>query len=170
MPAEKQRLNEAYQHLMQALKGIWEDAENRTIPPLKEGLELSKQKLSDLGELTKEELNTVAGYLQRDLDDAADFLQKSGKTIGDWVKRDLEFAEYKFAELFADLAETTRSKLDEFAERARKVGEWHTGEITGVGILECKSCGEKLHFKTAGHIPPCPKCQGTLFRKLFSED
>ena len=154
MPAEKQRLNQAYQHLMQALKEIWEDAENRTIPPLKEGLELSKQKLSDLGELSKEELNTVAGYLQRDLDDAAGFLQQSGKTIGNWVKRDLEFAEYKFAELFADLAETTRSKLDEFAERARQVGEWHTGEITGVGILECKSCGEKIHFKTAGHIPP----------------
>lgn len=170
MPAEKQRLNQAYQHLMQALKEIWEDAENRTIPPLKEGLELSKQKLSDLGELSKEELNTVAGYLQRDLDDAAGFLQQSGKTIGNWVKRDLEFAEYKFAELFADLAETTRSKLDEFAERARQVGEWHTGEITGVGILECKSCGEKIHFKTAGHIPPCPKCQGTVYRKLFSEE
>ena len=170
MPAEKQRLNQAYQHLMQALKEIWEDAENRTIPPLKEGLELSKQKLSDLGELSKEELNTVAGYLQRDLDDAAGFLQQSGKTIGNWVKRDLEFAEYKFAELFADLAETTRSKLDEFAEHARQVGEWHTGEITGVGILECKSCGEKIHFKTAGHIPPCPKCQGTVYRKLFSEE
>ena len=68
------------------------------------------------------------------------------------------------------LAETTRSRLDELAERARKVGEWHTGEITGVGILECKGCGEKLHFKTAGHIPPCPKCQGTVFRKLFSEE
>jgi len=170
MPPEKQKLNEAYQHLMQALKAIWEDAENRAIPPLKEGLEQSKQKLSDLGELTKEELDTVAGYLQRDLHDAADFLQESGKTIGDWVKRDLKFAEDKFSELFADLAETARSKLDEFAEQARRVGEWHTGEITGVGILECKSCGEKLHFKTAGHIPPCPKCQGTVYRKLFSED
>ena len=113
MPAEKQRLNQAYQHLMQALKEIWEDAENRTIPPLKEGLELSKQKLSDLGELSKEELNTVAGYLQRDLDDAAGFLQQSGKTIGNWVKRDLEFAEYKFAELFADLAETNVEELQQ---------------------------------------------------------
>jgi len=170
MPADKEKLNQAYQRLMEALKGIWQDTEDRTIPPLKEGLEQSKRKLSELGELSKEELDHVGGYLQRDLHDAAEFLQESGKTIGDWVKRDLEFAEYKFAELFADLADTTRSRLDEIAERARAVGEWHTGEITGVGILECKNCGEKIHFKTAGHIPPCPKCQGTKFRKLFSEE
>lgn len=169
MPQEKTKLDEAYQRLMENLKAIWKDAEEHAVPPLKEGLELSKQKLSDWGELSREELDHVANYLQRDLHDAAEFLQQSGKSIGDWVKRDLEFAEYKFAELFADLAETTRSKLDEFAARARKVGEWHTGEITGVGILECKSCGEKLHFKTAGHIPPCPKCQGTVFRKFFAE-
>jgi uncharacterized protein YgfB (UPF0149 family) len=170
MSPEKQAPNDTYHRLMQALKGIWEDAENRTVPPLKEGLELSKQKLSELEELTKEELDTVAGFLQRDLQDAADFLQQSGKAIGDWVRTDLAFAEYKFSELFADLAETTRSKLDEIAEQARAVGEWHTGEITGVGILECKNCGEKIHFKTAGHIPPCPKCQATVYRKLFSED
>jgi hypothetical protein len=169
MPANKQQLNDTYHRLMHALKEIWEDAENRTIPTLKEGLDQSKQKLSELNELSKEELDTIAGYLQRDLRDAAEFLQGSGKVIGDWVKRDLEFAEYKFAELFADLAETTRSRLDQFAEQARQIGEWHTGEVTGVGILECKSCGEKLHFKTAGHIPPCPKCQGTVFRKLFVE-
>lgn len=170
MPQEKVKLNEAYHRLMETLRAIWKDAEEHGVPPLKEGLELSKQKLSDLGELTREELDHVAEYLHRDLNDAADFLEKSGKSIGDWVKRDLEFAEYKFAELFADLAETTRSKLDEFAIRARMVGEWHTGEITGVGILECKSCGEKLHFRTAGHIPPCPKCQGTVYRKSFSEE
>jgi hypothetical protein len=170
MPGEKERLHNAYHRLMEALQGIWEDTENRTIPPLKEGLELSKQKLSDLGELTREELDTVAGYLQRDLHDAAEFLEQSGKVIGDWVKRDLEFAEYKFTELFADLAETTRSRLDQLAKRARQAGEWHTGEITGVGILECKSCGEKIHFKRAGHVPPCPKCGGTAFRKLFAEN
>jgi len=170
MPADKEKLNQAYHRLMEALKGIWQDTQDRTIPPLKEGLELSKEKLSELNELSKEELDHVAGYLQRDLTGAANFLQQSGKTIGEWVKSDLEFAEYKFAELFADLAETTRSRLDEIAERARELGEWHTGEITGVGILECKNCGEKIHFKTAGHIPPCPKCQGTKYRKLFTED
>jgi len=165
MPGEKDRLNNAYHRLMEALKGIWEDTENRTIPPLKEGLELSKQKLSDLGELTREELDTVGGYLQRDLQDAAKFLEQSGKVVSDWIKRDLEFAEYKFTELFADLAETTRSRLDELAEQARQVGEWHTGEITGPGTLICKSCGEELHYEKAGHIPPCPKCRGTTYRR-----
>lgn len=170
MSTEKPTHNETYHQLMQALKAIWEDTENRTIPPLKEGLELGKQRLSELGELTREELDHVAEYLQRDLHEAADFLQQTGKTMGDWVKRDLEFAEYKFAELFADLAQTTRSKLDEIAEQASKINERHTGEITGIGILECKTCGEKMHFRHAGHIPPCPRCQGTVFVKRFGEE
>jgi len=170
MPQENPNQESTYHRLMEALRAIWEDAENRAVPTLKEGLEQSKQRLSDLEEMSREELDHVARYLQRDLHDAAEFLQQSGKTVTDWLRQDLNYAEYKFAELFAGLAETTRSKLDEIAKRAQEVGEWHTGEITGVGILQCKQCGEKLHFKTVGHIPPCPKCQATVFRKLFSED
>ncbi len=170
MNTNNEKLVEAYHKLLEALKSGWQETEKHALPPLKEGLETAKQKLSDWGEVTREELDDVADYLKRDLEDAADFLNESGKEMGDWLKRDLEFAEIKAAELFATMADTTRVELDKLAERARKVGEWHTGEITGVGVLQCKECGELLHFEKPGHIPPCPKCRGTAYRKTFAKD
>lgn len=167
---QKEKYTEAYNKLLENLKATWHATEEQALPPLKEGMDKAKQKLSDLGELSKEEVEHVADYLKRDLDEAANFLSASGKSMKEWLKRDLEFAEYKFAEMFADLADNARVELDKIAERARKVGEWHTGETTGVGILQCKECGEKLHFKKPGHVPPCPKCKGTVYRKLFSEE
>ena len=71
--------------------------------------------------------------------------------------------------MFANLADKTRIELDELAERARQVGVWHTGEITNVGVLYCQNCDEVLHFKKPGHIPPCPKCKGTVFKKVFNK-
>jgi hypothetical protein len=170
MNTNNEKLVEAYHKLLEALKSGWQETEKHALPPLKEGLETAKQKLSDWGEVTREELDDVADYLKRDLEDAAGFLNESGKELGDWLKRDLEFAEIKAAELFASMADVTRIELDKLAERARKVGEWRTGEITGVGVLQCKECGELLHFEKPGHIPPCPKCHGTTYRKMFAKD
>lgn len=170
MNTNNEKLVEAYHRLLDALKTSWHAAEKNALPPLKEGLEKAKEKLSDWGEVTREELDEVGDYLKQDLHDAADFLNESGKELGDWLKRDLQFAEIKAAELFATMADATRNELEKLAERAREVGEWHTGEITGVGILQCKECGEILHFEKPGHIPPCPKCHGTAYKKTFSSD
>ena len=170
MTETNEKLVEAYQKLLNGLKTGWHKAEEHALPPLKEGLEKAKEKLSDWGEVTREELDDVGDYLKRDLQDAGEFLNESGRELGDWLKRDLEFAEIKAAELFATMADATRTELANLADRARKVGEWHTGEITGVGILQCKKCGEILHFEKPGHVPPCPKCHATVYKKTFSAD
>ena len=57
------------------------------------------------------------------------------------------------------------AKLKDMAEHA----EYHTGEITVPGVLICDHCGEQLHFKEAGHIPPCAKCNETRFHRLLCE-
>ena len=164
---ENERLVEAYNKVVDFLKTNWHEAEENTLPTLKENLEQARSKLSEWGEITREEIDNVSDYVQRDLHDAADYLGETGRDFKDWLKTDLEFAQSKFAEMFASMADKTRIELERFAEQARKVGEWHTGEVTGVGILECKSCGEHLHFDKPGHVPPCPKCHGTVYKKIF---
>lgn len=164
----KENLVRAYDNMLSHLKELWHDTEEKALPTLKEGLDLAKQKASELGELSREEADKVAGYVKRDLQEAGEFLSETGKEFKDWLKFDLEYAEMRLAEMFASLADTTRIELEKLAERARKVGEWHTGEITTVGILRCKACGELLHFEKTGHIPPCPKCRGSVFKKEFS--
>lgn len=162
------KLLKTYHSMLDQVKDLWHSAEEKAIPTLSENLEKAANKASDLGELTKEEIQKIGGYIKKDLEQAADYLSENSQQLEKLIKDDLDFAEGQFAEMFATLADKTRIELDALAERARQVGVWHTGEITNVGILYCQQCDEVLHFKKPGHIPPCPKCKGTEFKKVFN--
>jgi DNA polymerase III alpha subunit (gram-positive type) len=161
-PARDKLVN-AYHSLLKEMKNLWHENQ----PKMKDNLDEAMEKVAELEEITREELETTASYLKRDLEQAADFLEKSEKSVADWLKFDLEFAEQKFAEMFAEAVDKTRIELAEFNEKIHEEAEWHTGEITGPGILFCQKCGEELQFKKPGHIPPCPSCHHTVFKKHY---
>lgn len=167
------KLLKTYHDMLNQVKELWHNAEEKALPTLSENIEKAAQKASELGELTKEETEKLGGYIKRDLEQAGDYLSeyaaKNGPQLKNWIKDELSFAEVEFAEMFANLADKTRLELDALAERARQVGVWRTGEITNVGMLYCQKCDEVLHFKKPGHIPPCPKCKGTEFKKVFNK-
>lgn len=167
------KLLKTYHHMLNHVKELWHSAEEKAVPTLSENIERAAEKASELGEATKEEVEKLGTYIQRDLEGAGEYLsdyaEKNGPQLENWIKDELAFAESQFAEMFATLADKTRLELDALAERARQVGVWHTGEITHVGVLYCKNCHEALHFKKPGHIPPCPKCKETEFKKVFNK-
>ena len=167
------KLLKTYYAMLDQVKDLWHSAEEKAIPTLSENIEKAAEKASELGEITKEEAEKLGGYIKKDLEDAggyiSDYIAVNGPQLENWIKDELSFAEVEFAEMFANLADKTRIELDALAERARQVGVWHTGEITNVGVLYCQSCNEVLHFKKPGHIPPCPKCRGTNFKKVFNQ-
>lgn len=168
------KLLKTYHHMLDQIKDLWHNAEEKAIPTLSENIERAAEKASELGEASKEEIEKLGGYIKRDLEDAgnylSDYVEKNGPQLENWIKDELEFAESQFAEMFVTLADKTRLELDALAEHARQVGVWHTGEITNVGVLYCQSCDEVLHFKKPGHIPPCPKCKGTEYKKVFNKN
>ena len=133
-------------------------------------LETAMEKATELDELSREEAEQISDYVRRDLHDAADFINESGSELRDWLRFDLEVVEQSLAEMFAQMVDHTREELDKLEQRANAVGEWRTGEIVGIGTLECKGCGEHLHFHHTGHIPPCPKCHGTTYRRISTRD
>lgn len=159
----REYLVQAYNHMLERIKETWQKAGTTT---LGEQIERARQMASDLNELTREEADLIAEYVRRDLQDAEAYLADSGRQLRDWLEFDLEFAENRFAELFTSLVDQSRVEL---AQWERRIKEWHTGEITGIGVLECTKCGEVLHFTRTGHIPPCPKCHGTVFTKRYSK-
>ncbi len=165
-----EKLIHAYNTMLGRVKDSLKEVEEHALPPVKELLNKAMETASELGELSREEAEKVGDYLKRDLNEAGEFLSDNGRQLKEWLKFDLEFAEAQLAELFASVADRTRIELDALADRARRVGIWHTGEVTGIGILICQECGEKLHFKKTGRIPPCPKCHGTTFKKAFSNE
>jgi hypothetical protein len=163
----QEKLLRAYNEMRDAVKSAWHEAEEKTLPNLKQALEKAEQKTSELGELSREEIQKLSDYLQRDIHDAANALADNGKQLADWLEFDLDLAESKFGEWVAKVANPTTLELQLWKEQAKQ-GEWHTGEITGAGTLVCDACGEQVHFEKSGHIPPCPKCKGTVFKKEYS--
>ena len=160
------KLSDAYDLMLMRTRETMDKAEKG----LGEALEMAMQKASDLGELTREEADLISIYVMRDLEDAAKFVDKSGQELRDWLQFDINVVENTLLDIFSNMVDHTREALDGLKQRADAIGEWHTGEVTGIGTLQCKSCGEVMHFEKTGHIPPCPKCHGTKYRRVASWD
>jgi hypothetical protein len=164
-----ERLTEAYERMLERAHRSLEDT-GRSASALQHIIAEAKERAVELGELTREEADRIAAYVERDMHDAATFITDSGKGLADWLQFDLQYIEDRFLEMFQNVADKTRVELAALAHRAEHANDYHTGEVTGPGTLACQMCGQALHFHKTGHIPPCPKCKGTLFRRTPRSD
>lgn len=163
------KLVEGYNTMLNRLQQAISQAKEAK-PALQHGIDAAMEKATELEELSREEAEKIGDYLKKDLHDAATFLNRSGKELKDWLNFDMEVVERELGKRFSEMVDHTRLELDKLEQMANQMGEWHTGEITGIGTLECKSCGELLHFHHTAHIPPCPRCRGTKYRRLSKND
>ena len=160
-----ERMVDAYEQMLERVNQVLEKAEKSTLPNLRKALDQAREKAVALNELTREEAERLSDYLERDMKDAARYLSETGAEFRDWWRFDVQLIEQRLMDIFANVADRTRLELDGLAERAREASLYHAGEITGPGTLVCDSCGKELHFHKAGHIPPCPKCRATKYRR-----
>lgn len=159
-------MSEAYENLLKLSMKEFKLLEAKAEPLLHKLIDKTSETLSELDELTKEEAEKISTYLKRDLKEAANYMASSGEDFQKWLSIDADIIENYLYEHFKQAADQTTVELAQLkadAENAR----YHTGEITGPGVLICDVCGENLHFHKAGHIPPCAKCRGTYFHRLI---
>lgn len=142
------------------------DFSDRAAPVLGNAINHARETAVELGELTREEADKVANYIERDIKDAATFIVETGEDFREWFAFDVQLVETKLFDMFASAADQTSLELQKFSEAAKRASYLHTGEITGPGTVACVACGERLNFKKAGHIPPCPKCHTTEFKRV----
>lgn len=157
-------LVEAYERMLERVHEAVERAE-RQVPSLKQGLDQARDKAVELGELTREEAERISSYIERDVRDAAAFIVDSGQELKDWWRFDVEQVEQRMLELFASVADQTSLQLREMSERLRQLAVYSVGEVTGPGTLVCSACGQTVNYAKPGRILPCPRCQGTRFRR-----
>lgn len=157
-------LGEAYETLLEKAMDESKTVKEKSGPVLHKFIDEIAQKSSDVNELAGEEAVKIGQYLKRDLVEAAIYLEKTGKGLKDWLGFDLNILEDRLRDNFNQAADQTTVELLKLKQEANAAG-YRTGEITGPGTLFCDKCGEILHFHKAGHIPPCPKCQGTQFHR-----
>lgn len=147
----------AYERMLDRLRGAMDHLR------LREAIEAVKERAVELGELTREEADRIGGFLQRDVEEAAQYSAQTDEDLSSWLRMDLQLVESWIWDRFASVADKTRLEWLELQHELQEWSEYHTGEIAGPGSLTCKNCGEIVHFKQAGHIPPCPKCRGSVY-------
>ncbi len=160
-----QRLVRAYEHMLERVREWAEEFEDKSVEGLEKVLDEARDKVRELEELTHEEAEAVKGFVKRDLAHLAEHL-KVDQDLKTWFYMDLTLIEDELLDLFSKVADPTTVEWLRLKELAELADYYKTGEITGPGVLECVQCGERLHFTRPAHIPPCPKCHGTLFKRV----
>ena len=161
-------MGEAYEKLLKLTMEEAKLLKEKTGPVLHKLIDTTSEKISEIGELTEEEVEKVSEYLKRDLKEAASYMAETGADFKKWLAIDTEMMEDYLLEKFKQAADQTTIELQQL-KASGETAEYHTGEVTGPGVLLCDNCGENLHFHKAGHIPPCAKCKGTHFHRLFCQ-
>ncbi|MEW4981824.1 MAG: zinc ribbon-containing protein [Cycloclasticus sp.] len=159
------KLLHAYDTMVKRLHDAVERAEKLAIPTIDDNLKQAQEKAIELGELTREEASKVAGYLKRDLEDVSAYLQETQEEFSEWLSFESVLVEGKIGDWINSVADKTKLEWDKLSLDAIKSQLYHSGEVTGPGTLDCVNCEQTLHFKKTGHIPPCPKCHKTEFKR-----
>ena len=164
--SREEKLIHGYNRMMERVKAALERVGEKTAPRLREAIEQAKEKAVELEELTKEEAERIGEYLRRDIESAADYLaSEKVQELKDWFRIDVQLIEQQLLDMFLSVADQAKLDMLRFQEQLEEASEYRTGEITGPGALACLNCGEVLHFHKTSHIPPCPKCHGTVFTR-----
>ena len=164
------KLLRAYDTMLERLHKAVEHAEQKTLPSIEEQLKQAKEKAIELGELSRDEADKVADYLRRDLDDVSLYLQETKAEFSEWLTFESALLESKMGEWLNLVADKTKLEWDKIKLRAVKSQLYHSGEIIGAGSIECIACEQTLNFKKTGHIPPCPKCHKTEFKRQHAKE
>ena len=162
---QQDSLGKAYEKMLERAIDKFHGAEEKTAHLLHQLIDEARDKAVGLKEVSEEEAEKLANYLKRDLHDVADFLSKTGHELEDWLGFESTLVESSILDQLMKAADKTTLELLKMKEYAEQASSYHTGEVTGPSTLVCDQCGENLHFRRAGKIPPCAKCHATRFHR-----
>ncbi|VAW57235.1 hypothetical protein MNBD_GAMMA07-666 [hydrothermal vent metagenome] len=162
-------LSEAYEKMHERTAVNLHKAKDKSSQLLHTLINQARDKAVELEELTEEEAAKIAQWLKRDMNDFIDYLVEGENEIKDWLGFETYLLESSFLDLLLKTADKTTVELLALKENARRASIYHTGEVTGPGVLICDECGENLHFHKAGKVPPCAKCHKTSFHRKYRD-
>ncbi|PIP03721.1 MAG: hypothetical protein COW18_09740 [Zetaproteobacteria bacterium CG12_big_fil_rev_8_21_14_0_65_54_13] len=162
---DKTRLAEQYDKLASKFKELYLAGKERGREPMSVALDEAREQLTALGEFSAEHGEELKQYLARDLDQTI----LDAQHLGEEAKERLNPARLGAGALssLATALELTSNALHSLSVKTKNTLAYKTGEMTSAGTLICKACGQNIHLKGTGHVPPCPKCNGTLFNRGY---
>lgn len=146
-------------------------------------IDKSAEEMRKIGDHSRDAINKASEALKKDLATTTEDMKRLGKS----TEQALETMQHASAELWTHLARGTGNTWETWrnwsagtaSDFLRNVSEWsakagdhldhslvyHAGEMTYGGVFKCEACGNEVTLGEPGHIPPCPNCQKTEFRR-----
>lgn len=136
----------------------------------------SLEAVNRASEAMKKDLITTAEHtrpllqdFERGAEQAFDTLHRTGNEVwshfaanaGDTLEKWRDWSGGTFEAFFKQMA----AMSDRLGDEIGAALTYKTGEVTRGGQFRCVECGASLNLKKPGHLPPCPKCAKTLFRR-----
>lgn len=162
---DENKLAEQYDLFANKFKELYLAGKERGGEAMSVALEKAREQLTTLGELSAEQGEVLKAYLDRDLEQTI----SDARWLGEEASEKLNPARLGAGALssLASVLELTSNALHSLLNKTVQALTYKTGEITSAGSLTCQVCGQKVHLKKTGHVPPCPKCNGTQFYKGY---
>jgi Zn finger protein HypA/HybF involved in hydrogenase expression len=162
---DKSNMEEQYDKLASKFNELYLSGKERGRESMSVALGKAHEQLAALGEFSEEQGEKMKQYLARDLDQTIFDAQQ----LGEEAKERFHPARLGAGALssLATVLEFTGNALSSLSEKTKETLTYKTGEMTSSGTLTCQACGQKVQLKNTGHVPPCPKCNGTLFNKGY---
>ncbi len=163
---EEQGRHEAlYDRYAERTRELFEASQEKGKEAMDKAIEMAREQFTAAGEFSAEQGEAFRKYMQRDLAQT----EADMRTVGQEAAERFQPARLgagAFSSM-ARLLQATGSALQTLSHKAEVALHYNTGEITSAGTLTCTKCGQTVRLKHSSHIPPCPRCHGTEFRKGY---
>ena len=122
------------------------------------------ERVKGAGEHTAEVVNKAAAALRKDIANAAHGMGPAWEKFSDKGADVFHVWRDRGGLFLASAATAVRDWLKETTTRVENQ-VYETGEMAYLGIFECLACSERITLKQPAHLPPCPRCMKTRFRR-----
>lgn len=163
--ADSARREALYDRYAERARQLFESGQERGREAMEKALGRAREQLAEAGEFTAEQGEVFQRYLRRDLEQTMGDMRE----LGEEARERLNPSRLGAGALssLAGLLGAAGQALSSLSRRAEAALHFRTGEITSAGTLTCARCGKTLHLRKTAHVPPCPSCSGTEFRKGY---
>lgn len=163
--AEQSASEALYDRYTERARELFEASQEKTKEAMDKAMEAAREQLHAAGEFSAEQGMLFKNFMQRDMETTAEDL----RNLSTEAKDRLNPARIGAGALssISRLLEATGSALQNLSRKAEASLQFNTGEITSAGTLTCSKCGQTVQLKRTAHIPPCPSCHSTQFRKSY---
>jgi len=162
---EQGRYEALYDRFAERTRELFEASQEKGKEAMEKSIEMAREQFAAAGEFSAEQGEAFRKYMRRDLAQT----EADMRTMGQEAVERFHPARLGAGAIssMARLLQATGSALQNLSQKAEDALHFNTGEITAAGTLTCTHCGQTVQLKRSAHIPPCPRCHGTEFRKGY---